>query len=57
MIRVIFASILIVFGAACAFSQQPVKSDAALTCTFPEMYKMDGWIVPGVQGAKVKQHA
>ncbi|MGA3371658.1 MAG: hypothetical protein ABSC48_07845 [Terracidiphilus sp.] len=55
MLRASFATLLIVIGAAPVFSQQPAKSDAPPTCSFSEIYRKDGWTVPGASGAKAKK--
>jgi hypothetical protein len=57
MLRAPFASALVLLGTSVAFPQQPAPKDATPNCTFSEVYKKDGWTVPGVHGAKVKQRA
>jgi hypothetical protein len=55
MLRAGFAAILLVVGTAQLIAQEPAKSDATPACSFSEIYRKDGWTVPGVSGAKVKQ--
>jgi hypothetical protein len=53
MLRVHFAAVFFVLWAGHAFSQQPAKSDTPASCSFSEVYRKDGWTVPGVPGATV----
>jgi len=57
MRRARFAVALIVLGAGGAFPQRPAPKAETPNCTFSEVYKKDGWTVPGVHGAKVKERA
>jgi hypothetical protein len=54
MIRVSLAALLIVLGVGKACCQQSVQSSASETCSFAEIYRQDGWAVPGLVGAKAK---
>src|ERR1700719_3769691 len=55
MLRTIFASVLIVLGTSIAFSQQSIPKPTSPTCSFSEIYKADGWTVPGLLNASVKK--
>src|ERR1700720_1411174 len=54
MFRISFPFFLIVLGYGKLFSQQPSPGPGTPTCSFSEIYREDGWTVPGVAGAKVK---
>lgn len=54
MIRSSLAALLIAFGVGSACCQQPAQKDASQVCSFAEIYRKDGWTVPGLDGAKVK---
>ncbi len=57
MARIVTGSLLIVVGAAGVFAQQPAPKDTPPTCDSSKSYNKNGWTVPGVDGAKVTQHA
>ncbi len=56
MYPAIFMIILIVIGSANAYPQQPPTGAVTPACSFFEIYRKDGWTVPGVHGAKEKIH-
>jgi len=57
----IASALVIAIGAASAQQPSPIQKPetqaAPPTCSFSEIYNKDGWTVPGVDGAKVKQRA
>ncbi len=55
MLRTKFVIVLIVLGTSITASQQPTPKTTSSTCSFSEIYKADGWIVPGLQKASVKK--
>jgi hypothetical protein len=56
MLRICFVAILIVLGTENTFCQQPSQNVASPVFSFNELYRKDGWTVPGVLGAKaIKQ--
>lgn len=48
-------AILVVFGIGNACCQQPAQSSTSPPCSFTEVYKKDGWTVPGLNGAEAKK--
>lgn len=57
MPRLAFTIILLSFGFTAPFPQQPAPKTAVPTCSFSEIYKADGWTIPGLLNAKVKYRA
>jgi len=57
MLRTPFTSLLMVLGTSMVFSQQPTPKPTLPTCNFSEIYKADGWTVPGLLNARVKKRA
>jgi hypothetical protein len=56
MLRTCLVAIIIVLGVGNAFCQQPSQNVASPVCSFNELFRKDGWTVPGVLGAKaIKQ--
>ncbi len=52
-----FAMAFVFLGTGVALSQQTSPNDPIPKCNFSEVFKKDGWTVPGISGAKVKQRA
>jgi hypothetical protein len=55
MIRRGFAALLVFLWVQYACCQQPIQSETSPVCNFSEVYRKDGWTVPGVKDAKVKR--
>jgi hypothetical protein len=51
------SGMLIVLGAGAALSQRSDNIEATDKCKFLEVFRKDGWTVPGVLGAKSNQRA
>jgi hypothetical protein len=54
MLRITFTSVLIVLASGTLFPQQPNPGTTTPACSFSEIYRAEGWTVPGLAGAKVK---
>jgi len=54
MFRITFMSILIVLGSGQLVAQQPAPGATAPVCSFSEIYRAEGWTVPGLARATVK---
>ncbi len=37
-----------------AYSQEPLEKEAATPCGYSELYRKEGWVIPGINGAKKK---
>jgi hypothetical protein len=57
MFRVRLTIAITLLGAATVFSQEPVPKETPSACSFSEIYKSDGWTVPGLSNAKIKKKA
>src|SRR5215469_8800331 len=56
MFRLISTIAIIQLAAASLFLQAPVPKETG-TCSFSEIYKAEGWMIPGLMNAKVKKKA
>lgn len=52
MLRLFSASALIIVLLGGAYSQQP--ENKLPTCDYTELYRKEGWVIPGIKGAKKK---
>jgi hypothetical protein len=55
-LRISWSIALIVVASAIAYSQE-ASDKAAPTCGYSELYRKDGWVIPGIKGAKKKWRA
>jgi hypothetical protein len=54
MHRIGYAIALVILNVVSAYSQQPSTTIAAPACGYSELYRKNGWAVPGIKGARKK---
>ena len=54
MDRIVCVIVLIIVASAAVYSQEGLDKTATSACSYFELYRKDGWTIPGVHGAKVK---